>query len=74
MANADFIIPVTIEDVIHNVYVIKRPGKDVALLCMTRWRLDNDRLACVCGDVCVPGDIYIIFDRYTRLTNISEMS
>lgn len=24
--NADFVIPVTIEDVIHNVYVIKRPG------------------------------------------------
>eukprot|EP00602_Paraphysomonas_sp_CaronLab_P009810 CAMPEP_0185025682 /NCGR_PEP_ID=MMETSP1103-20130426/8783_1 /TAXON_ID=36769 /ORGANISM="Paraphysomonas bandaiensis, Strain Caron Lab Isolate" /LENGTH=332 /DNA_ID=CAMNT_0027558951 /DNA_START=184 /DNA_END=1179 /DNA_ORIENTATION=+ len=26
--NADFVIPVTIEDVVHNVYVLKRPGVD----------------------------------------------
>lgn len=28
VANADFVIPVTIEAVVHNVYVIKRPGVD----------------------------------------------
>lgn len=26
--NADFVVPVEIEDVVHNVYVIKRPGVD----------------------------------------------
>lgn len=28
VANADFVIPVAIEDMIHNVYVLKRPGVD----------------------------------------------
>jgi carboxy-terminal domain RNA polymerase II polypeptide A small phosphatase len=27
--NADFVIPVTIEDMVHNVYVIKRPGEAI---------------------------------------------
>ena len=28
VSNADYVIPVTIEDVVHNVFVIKRPGVD----------------------------------------------
>ena len=28
VSNADYVIPVTIEDIVHNVFVIKRPGVD----------------------------------------------
>jgi len=33
--NADFVVPVEIESVIHNVYVLKRPGVDDFLLKMS---------------------------------------
>ena len=32
--NADFVVPVEIESVIHNVYVLKRPGVDEFLIKM----------------------------------------
>lgn len=30
VANADFVIPVAIEDMVHNVYVLKRPGNFIS--------------------------------------------